>query len=89
MPPCEARIEAITSRALLLAAVGRATQHAGKTTLYLTTMHAAKASLMLLIANTGDEDEEKEQAGQGRENGEAGAVEFDALCDGERKVEKD
>ncbi len=47
----EARMEAITSRALLLAAVGRATTHAGKTTLYLTTMHAAKATLMLLIAN--------------------------------------
>jgi len=46
-----ARMEAITSRALLLAAVGRATRHAGKTTLYLTTMHAAKATLMLLIAN--------------------------------------
>lgn len=44
-------MEAITSRALLLAAVGRATRHAGKTTLYLTTMHAAKATLMLLIAN--------------------------------------
>jgi len=46
-----ARMEAITSRALLLAAVGRATKHAGKTTLYLTTMHAAKATLMQLIAN--------------------------------------
>jgi hypothetical protein len=47
----EARMEAITSRVLLLAAVGRATKHAGKTTLYLTPMHAAKATLMLLIAN--------------------------------------
>src|ERR1039457_5853627 len=47
----EARMEAITSRALLLAAVGRATKHAGQTTLYLTPMHAAKATLMLLIAN--------------------------------------
>ena len=46
-----ARMEAITSRALLLAAVGRATKHAGKTTLYLTPMHAAKATLLLLIAN--------------------------------------
>jgi hypothetical protein len=36
---------------LLLAAVGRATKHAGKTTLHLTPMHAAKATLMLLIAN--------------------------------------
>ncbi len=47
----EARMEAITSRALLLASVGRATQHAGQTTLYLTPMHAAKPALMLLIAN--------------------------------------
>ncbi len=44
-------MEAITSRALLLAAVGRATKHAGRTTLYLTTMHASRAALMLLIAN--------------------------------------
>ena len=44
-------MEAITSRALLLAAVGRASKHAGKTTLYLTPMHAARKSLMLLIAN--------------------------------------
>ena len=44
-------MEAITSRALLLAAVGRATKHAGQTTLYLTPMHAAKTTLMLLIAN--------------------------------------
>ena len=47
----EARMEAITSRALLLAAVGRATRHAGKTTLYLTPMHAAKTTLIRLIAN--------------------------------------
>ncbi len=47
----EARMEAITSRALLLAAVGKATQHAGQTTLYLTPLHAAKTSIMLLIAN--------------------------------------
>jgi hypothetical protein len=47
----EARMEAITSRALLLAGVGRATQHAGQTTLHLTPMHAAKAALMVLIAN--------------------------------------
>jgi len=44
-------MEAITSRALLLAGVGRATQHAGQTTLHLTPMHAAKAALMLLIGN--------------------------------------
>jgi hypothetical protein len=47
----EARMEAITSRALLLAAVGRATQHAGQTTLYLTPMHAACTTLTTLIAN--------------------------------------
>jgi hypothetical protein len=47
----EARMEAITSRALLLASVGRATQHAGQTTLYLTPMHAARTTMMLLIGN--------------------------------------
>jgi hypothetical protein len=47
----EARMEAITSRALLLAAVDRATKHAGKTTLSLTTMHASRTALMLLSAN--------------------------------------
>jgi hypothetical protein len=47
----EARMEAITSRALLLASVGRATRHAGQTTLYLTPMHAARTTLMMLIAN--------------------------------------
>jgi hypothetical protein len=46
-----ARMEAITSRALLLAGVGRAVKHAGQTTLYLTLMHAAKDKLMMLIAN--------------------------------------
>ena len=46
-----ARMEAITSRALLLAGVGRAVKHAGQTTLYLTPMHAAKDRLMALIAN--------------------------------------
>ena len=44
-------MEAITSRALLLAGVGRAVKHAGQTTLYLTPMHAAKDKLMALIAN--------------------------------------
>ena len=47
----EARMEAITSRALLLVSVGRATQHAGQTTLYLTPMDAARTTLMMLIAN--------------------------------------
>jgi hypothetical protein len=46
-----AKPEARISRALLLAAVGRATKHAGQTTLYLTPMHAAKTTPMLLIAN--------------------------------------
>jgi hypothetical protein len=46
-----ARMEAITSRALLLAGVGRAVKHAGQTTLYLTPMHAAKDKLLDLIAN--------------------------------------
>ena len=46
-----ARMEAITSRALPLAAVGRATRHAGKITLYLTPMHAARKNLILLIGN--------------------------------------
>jgi len=31
--------------------VGRANRHAGKTTLYLTPMHAAKTTLIRLIAN--------------------------------------
>ena len=44
-------MEAITSRALLLAGVGRAVKHAGQTTLYLTPMHAAKDKLIKLIAN--------------------------------------
>jgi hypothetical protein len=39
-------MEAITSRALLLAGVGRAVKHAGQTTLYLTPMHAAKDKLL-------------------------------------------
>lgn len=46
-----ARMEAITSRALLLAGVGRASQHAGQTTVHLTPMHAARDKLMELIAN--------------------------------------
>jgi hypothetical protein len=39
-------MEAITSRALLLASVGRAVKHTGQTTLYLTPMHAAKDKLL-------------------------------------------
>ena len=46
-----ARREAITSRPLLLAAVGRSTSHAGKTTLYLTPMHAETGLIKSMIAN--------------------------------------
>jgi Transposase DDE domain group 1 len=46
-----ARMEAITSRALLLAGVGKAVSHAGQTTLYLTSMHGAKDKLMALVGN--------------------------------------
>ena len=44
-------MEAITSRALLLAGVGRAVKHAGQTTVHLTPMHAAVDKLLALIAN--------------------------------------
>ena len=47
----EARMEAITSRPLLLAAVGRATHSSGQTTLYLTPLHGKAALLKSLIAN--------------------------------------
>jgi len=46
----EARMEAVTSRALLWL-LWPGTKHAGKTTLYLTPMHAARTTLMMLIAN--------------------------------------
>jgi hypothetical protein len=46
-----ARMEVITSRALLLASVGRAVKHAGQTTLYLTPMHEAKDNVLALIAD--------------------------------------
>ena len=46
-----ARMEAITSRPLLLAGVGRTVKHAGQCTLYLTAMHAAGKSLIALIYN--------------------------------------
>ncbi len=46
-----ARLEAITSRPLLLAAVGKATSHAGQTQLYLTPMHAKVDTIKTLIAN--------------------------------------
>jgi Transposase DDE domain group 1 len=46
-----ARMEAITSRPLLLAAVGRATHSGGQTTLYLTPLHGKANLLKTLIAN--------------------------------------
>lgn len=46
-----ARMEAITSRPLLLAAVGTAASHAGQTTLYLRPMHGKASILKSLIAN--------------------------------------
>jgi hypothetical protein len=48
-----ARLEASTSRPLLLAAVGKAVSHANQTTLYLTPLHGKSATLKALIANIG------------------------------------
>ncbi len=48
-----ARLEAITSRPLLLAAVGKAASHANQTTLYLTPLHGRADVLKRLIANIG------------------------------------
>jgi hypothetical protein len=48
-----ARMEAITSRPLLLAAVGTAAKHANQTTLYLTPLHGKANILKQLIANIG------------------------------------
>lgn len=45
------RLEAITSRPLLLAAVGKAATHGNQTTLYLTPMHGRADVLRKLIAN--------------------------------------
>jgi hypothetical protein len=47
----EARMEAITSSPMLLAAVGRATSHANQTTLCLTPLHAKADVIKTLIAN--------------------------------------
>jgi hypothetical protein len=44
-------MEAITSRPLLLAAVGTVATHAGQTTLYLTPLHGKANMLKALIAN--------------------------------------
>jgi hypothetical protein len=46
-----ARMEAITSRPLLLAAIGRAAQSGGQTTLYLTPLHGKSNLIKPLIAN--------------------------------------
>jgi hypothetical protein len=47
----QARREALTSRPLLLAAVGRATNSGNQTTLYLTPMHAEVGLIKSMIAN--------------------------------------
>ncbi|HEV2041659.1 MAG TPA: IS1380 family transposase [Casimicrobiaceae bacterium] len=47
----QARREALTSRPLLLAAVGRAVSHSGQTLLYLTPMHAEAGLIKSMIAN--------------------------------------
>jgi hypothetical protein len=47
------RLEAITSRPLLLAAVGKAASHANQTTLYLTPLRGRADILKRLIANIG------------------------------------
>jgi hypothetical protein len=47
------RLEAITSRPLLLAAVGKAASHANRTTLYLTPLHGRADVLKRLNANVG------------------------------------
>ena len=44
-------MEAITSRPLLLAGVGRASQSGGQTTLYLTPLHGKADLMKTLIAN--------------------------------------
>lgn len=46
-----ARLEAVTSRPLLLAAVGKAASHAGQTQLYLTPLHAKVDTIKSLIVN--------------------------------------
>jgi len=47
----QGRREALTSRPLLLAAVGRATSSGNQTTLYLTPMHAEAGLIKSMIAN--------------------------------------
>jgi hypothetical protein len=47
----QARREALTSRPLLLAAVGRAASSGSQTTLYLKRMHAEAGLIKAMIAN--------------------------------------
>lgn len=47
----KARLEAITSRPLLLSAVGRLTHHAGQSRLLLTITHVASDQIKTMIAN--------------------------------------
>lgn len=47
----QARLEALTSRPLLLAAVGRVTEHAGYTRVLLSVTHAAAPLIKALVAN--------------------------------------
>ena len=47
----QARREALTSRPLLLAAVGRTTHSGGRTELHLTPMHAEASLIRTMIAN--------------------------------------
>jgi hypothetical protein len=47
-----ARLEAVTSRPLLLAAVGKAANHGGQTQLCLTPLHGKVQTIKALIANT-------------------------------------
>ena len=47
----ETRLEAITSRPLLLSGVARLTQHAGQSRLLLTLTHAAGDQIKRMIAN--------------------------------------
>ena len=44
-------MEAITSRPLLLAAVGKTASHAGQTLLYLTPLHGKVQTIKTLVAN--------------------------------------
>jgi len=47
----QARLEALTSRPLLLAAVGYMTEHAGKTRVLLSVTHAAVTKVKAFVAN--------------------------------------